>query len=221
MRIHRDWDNPPTICKSCKEKRAAKWYEIKCKGCGRSIWANRDWDFPPNFCKNCKSLYAPKNATCDHCGKGFAISVGIQIRCKQNGWELPRKCPDCRELFKHKPFNTVREKTILGNNVYRTYNSLGQLIAESRDEKTFYGNEQRRHTSQAGKTVGVTQEKKSFLGAPYRETTRTDGSVKSRSKEKTSFFGKKYTESEGGSSHTTHSTTTETTWTGKKYRKTE
>ncbi|MBU4510947.1 hypothetical protein KJ830_07875, partial [bacterium] len=216
-----DWDNPPKICKSCKEKRASKWYETTCKGCGGSMWANRDWDSPPKFCKNCKSSNAPKDVTCDHCGKGFIIPVGTQIKCKQSGWELPRKCPDCRELFSHKPFNTVQEKTIFGNIIYRTYNSLGQLISESRDEKTFFGNEQRQHTSQAGKTIGVTQEKKTIFGTPYRETTRTDGSVKSRSREKTSFLGKKYTESEGGSSHTTHKTTTETTWTGKKYRKTE
>jgi len=27
INIHEDWDKPPKICKSCKDKRAAKWYE--------------------------------------------------------------------------------------------------------------------------------------------------------------------------------------------------
>ncbi len=49
--IHEDWDNPPSICKSCKEERANKWYETTCKGCGGSIWANRDWDSLPSFVK--------------------------------------------------------------------------------------------------------------------------------------------------------------------------
>lgn len=221
MNIHEDWDNPPKICKSCKDKRAAKWYEISCEGCGQSIKANRDWDTPPKFCKSCKDSTAPKDVSCDHCGNSFTIPVGTQIKCKQSGWDLPKKCPDCRELFKHKPFKTVREETFFGNIVFRTYNSVGQLISESKDEKTFFGNDRRRHTSQTGKTTGFTREKETFFGTPYRETTRTDGSVKSQSREKTSFFGNKYSESQGGSSNSTHKTTTETTWTGKKYRKTE
>jgi len=201
---------------------AAKWYEKPCDNCRRGIRANRDWESPPKYCDHCRSVFAPRDASCAHCGKSFTIPTGTQIKCKQNGWELPRKCADCRELFKHKPFKTVRETTLLGNTVYRTYNSRGQLLSESRDETTIFGNERRRHTSQTGKTTGFTRDEKTFFGNPYRETTRTDGSVKSKSVEKTSLFGNKYSESTGGSSQTKHrTTTTETTWTGKKYRKTE
>jgi hypothetical protein len=40
--------------------------------------------------------------------------MGTQINCHQKGWELPRKCPNCRELFRHKPFKTLREETVFG-----------------------------------------------------------------------------------------------------------
>jgi hypothetical protein len=221
MRICRDWDKPPSICKSCKEKRAEKWYEVSCKSCGKNIRAHRDWDHAPSFCESCKSEYAPKDKNCEHCGKSFSIPTGTQIKCKNNGWELPRKCEDCRELFRHKPFKTVREETMFGNIVFRTYNSIGQLISESRDETTIWGNERRRHTGKAGKTTGFTRKKETVFGTPYRETTRPDGSIKSRSVEKETFFGNKYTESTGGSSQTKHKTQNAETWTGKKYRKTE
>lgn len=225
IKVHRDWDNTPKYCAPCKEKMAAKWYDVKCQGCGSTIKANRDWENPPTYCSDCKDSNPTRDINCSHCGERFAIKPGTQIQCKKNGWELPKKCPACRELFKHKPFKTVKEKTaVLGHIIYRTYNGIGQLISETRDERTpFLGIEQRRHTSKSGETVGITRDKKTaFLGKPYRETKRPDGSVKSTSTEKkTPFLGHKYTESKGGSSNTTHKTTTETTWTGKKYRKTE
>ena len=175
-----DWANPPRFCKDCKAARAAKWYDKSCEQCGGTIHVCTDWANPPRFCKDCKAAYAPKHAACEHCSKSFTILTGMQIRCKQNGWELPRKCRDCRELFKHKPFKTIKESTAFGSTVYRTYNSLGQLISESRDEKTVFGNERRRHTSNTGKTTGFTRNEKTIFGAPYRETRRADGSLKSR-----------------------------------------
>jgi hypothetical protein len=221
LRVHRDWDNIPKLCKACKAAHDAKWYEKSCEHCGAPIRAHRDWDHPPRYCPACKSRFAPKNATCDHCGRGFTIPTGTQVKCDENGWELPRKCEDCRELFRQKPFKTIREETVFGNVVFRTYNSIGQLIGESRDETTIFGDVRRRHTSPTGKTTGFTRKKETIFGTPYRETSRSDGSVKSRSTEETSIFGNKYTKSVGGSSRTEHRTRTEESWTGKKYRKTE
>jgi hypothetical protein len=178
-------------------------------------------DHNSKYCDTCRSSHAPQDAICNHCGKGFVVPPGTQIKCKQSGWDLPKKCSDCRELFKHKPFKTVKETRILGSAVFRTYNSLGQLISESRDEKAIFGNDRRRHTNPIGNTTGFTRNKETVFGTPYRETTRPDGSVKSRSTEKTSIFGTKYTESTGGSSQATHKTTSEKTWWGKMFRKTE
>ncbi|MEK7875004.1 MAG: hypothetical protein AAB325_02325, partial [Pseudomonadota bacterium] len=170
IKIHTDWENPPTLCKSCKQKRADQWYEKSCEECGTTIKVHRDWNNPPTYCKDCKDSNPIKDVSCSHCGKDFIIKSGTQIQCKKSGWDLPKKCTECRELFKHKPFNTVKETTIFGNTVFRTYNSVGQLISESRDEKTIFGNERRRHTSLTGKTTGFTREKETVFGTPYRET---------------------------------------------------
>lgn len=56
--IHRDWDNPPTICQSCKAKRAAQWYERSCADCGTTMKLHRDWDNPPSICQSCKAKRA-------------------------------------------------------------------------------------------------------------------------------------------------------------------
>jgi hypothetical protein len=222
LHVNRDWDKPPRFCPGCKSAQADKWYDISCGHCGAQIHANRDWDKPPKFCKTCREAYPPRSGTCEHCSASFAISTGLQLKCKDHGWELPRKCPSCRELFKQKPFRTVKESTLLGQVIYRTYNSRGDLISESRDETTVVlGIEQRRHRSGTGKTVGITRAKETIFGTPYRETKRDDGSLKSRSQEKTSILGNKYTESVGGSSETTHRTTTQRTWLGRLFRRTE
>ena len=60
IHIHEDWSNPLSICKSCKEDRAAQWYEKSCEGCGSSMRIHRDWDHPPRFCKSCKSAHDEK-----------------------------------------------------------------------------------------------------------------------------------------------------------------
>lgn len=144
------------------------------------------------------------------------------MKCEKSGWELPKRCDECRELFRHKPFNTMRETDVLGSVVFRMYNSLGQLIGESRDETGFFGDKKRVHVSGGGKTTGVTRERTDLLGSRYRETTGPNGEVKSTSRERTDLLGNKYTESTGGTSNTKHETRTKTSWwTGAKHRETE
>ncbi|MDD5544700.1 MAG: hypothetical protein PHX83_16155 [Acidobacteriia bacterium] len=124
----------------------------------------------------------------------------------------------CRELFRHTPYRTLRENDLLGGIVFRTYNSMGQLLSESRDEKTITGN-QRRHTSKQGRTIAVSRRTKTLLGTPCIETRRPDGSLKSMSWWRT-IFGNTHTESVGGSSSTSHETNDATSWTGEEYRET-
>lgn len=217
MRVSSKWDHIPSFCKDCKAQFKAKRYEKPCDHCGRGIPASRDWDHPPKYCSDCKSRFATQYATCDHCGETFSIGTGLQIRCAEHGWELPRKCEKCRELFRHKPFKTVREDKI-GGVVFRTYNSLGEFIAESYDEKGFL-DDRRRHTSHTGRTVGFTRDAE-FMGTKFRETRRTDGSVKSRSTNE-EFLGDSYSKSVGGSSDTEHKTRTTNSSFGGKHRKTE
>jgi hypothetical protein len=164
-------------------------------------------------------VYPEKYATCEHCGEGFTIYTSTQIRCGEKGWELPRKCSQCRELFRHTPYRTFREADLLGDVVFRTYNSLGQFLSESRDAMTITGN-LRRHTNQQGRTIAVSRRMKSVLGTPYIETRRSDGSVKSESWRRRTIFGNTHTESVGGSSSTSHETNDGTSWTGEKYRET-
>jgi hypothetical protein len=182
---------------------------------------NRDWTNPPKFCDTCKQAYSSKAVACSHCGNSFTISAGTQINCKQNDWDLPKRCDECRELFRHKPFKTVKETGLLGGISFKTYNSKGQFIGESRDETGLVGDERRVHRSKTGKTVGVTRERTDLFGGSYRETTGPDGSVKSTSRERTGLFGDKYTESTGGSSGTKHITRTVISWFGKKFRETK
>ncbi len=247
MEVHRTWDNPPTAHKECKAKRAAKWHTRPCKHCGREIkyhegWSkvpnyhkecawttkscdscrlqirvHRDWQTPPRSCDSCKRTYSSKIANCAHCDKSFDISMGIQVKCKEKGWDLPKRCEDCRELFKHKPFRTERTKNFFGKTIFKTYNSIGQLIGESKDETGFFGDERRRHKSGTGKTTGITRDKADFFGNEYRETTGPAGKVKSHARNKTDFFGNEYTESTGGSSSTKHTTRTKTSFFGKEY----
>lgn len=47
LRIHEDWSDPPRLCKSCRERRRAQWYEVACGLCGCGIRAHRDWEKPP------------------------------------------------------------------------------------------------------------------------------------------------------------------------------
>jgi len=146
--------------------------------------------------------------------------TGTQIRYQNNGWSLPTKCVKCRELFSHKPFSTVKEVDLIGGTVFRTYNSLGQLISESRDKRSLLGQQQREHRSRTGKLTGITERRTDLLGFEYRQTTAPDGHTKSISQERTDLLGQEYTESTGGTSQKKHQTHTKRDWTGKKYRET-
>ena len=37
-----------------KKKEPAKWYEVRCKDCGKTIKAHRDWSRPPERCDECR-----------------------------------------------------------------------------------------------------------------------------------------------------------------------
>jgi len=221
IHVHEDWDHAPKYCPGCKAKNNAQWYEVSCQKCGATINARREWEHPPKFCPRCKASYPPRNESCGHCGSSFTISTGTQIQCLKQGWDMPKRCEKCRELFKHKPFKTVRETTLTGSPVFRTYNSIGQLIGESIDGKGFFGDERRVHRSHTGKMTGVTRNATSLLGTKYKETRDSSGKVKSTEREQTGIIGDKYTESTGATSGTKHVTRTVKTWFGKMFRKTE
>jgi hypothetical protein len=105
--------------------------------------------------------------------------------------------------------------------VFRTYNSKGDLLSESRDEKDFFGNDRRRHTGDSGKTTGFTTHEKTFFGRDYRQTVRPgDRMVKSESFDEKDFFGRPYSESTSDRG-TVNETRAEKTFFGKKYRETK
>lgn len=85
--IHEDWDNPPRLCKSCKQ---AKWYDISCEGCGATVHVHRDWENPPKFCKSCKATRAAKwyDKSCERCGATIHV---------HRDWEHPPQfCKSCK-----------------------------------------------------------------------------------------------------------------------------
>lgn len=56
----------------------------------------REWEREPKFCKSCKEKYAAKEIACSQCGKYFRISTGLQLKCKERGWDLPTRCEECK-----------------------------------------------------------------------------------------------------------------------------
>lgn len=174
MRLHRQWTNPPGICKPCRERRAAAWTEKRCGNCASTMRVHRDWTHPPVWCKSCTDSYPPRSASCEHCGSSFEIPTGTRINCKIKGWDEPKRCAACRELFKWKPFTTRREHTVLGTVVVRTYNSRGQLIRESIEEYGILDGKRTRHRDKHGRTHAYSYEREGPLG-PYTETTDQRG----------------------------------------------
>jgi len=222
IRVHKDWSNPPRFCSSCKEAQKAKWYDKPCEGCGGTIHANRDWDHPPVFCKECKQNHPPQYKPCAHCGSTFTIPTGTLINCEKQGWDAPKRCKDCRELFKYKPFRTEKGTDVFNNVVTRTYNSRGQFLSESRDTGGLPGDNYREHRSGSGQVIGRTREREGVFNDRYRETRGTDGQLKSTSRDWEGPLGDRYSESTGGSSNATHRTRTQNNVPGPgKHRKTD
>jgi hypothetical protein len=102
----------------------------------------------------------------------FTIKSGTRVKCKIEGWGEPKKCQSCRDLFKWQPFYTQREEGPLGV-VYKTYNSRGQLVRESRKENAFLFGERVAH-SKGKKTHAYSYEREGVLG-PYTEITDASG----------------------------------------------
>ncbi|HVK79004.1 MAG TPA: hypothetical protein VM915_00195, partial [Verrucomicrobiae bacterium] len=91
--MHRDWETVPKLCKPCKSRNAANWYEIRCGCCGVSVKAHKDWDKPPKYCSRCKEREAEQwyEVACAHCGD--------MVRARHD-WEHPPKyCKKCKERF--------------------------------------------------------------------------------------------------------------------------
>ena len=207
LRICKDWEHPPRFCKSCKDNDRAKWYEKTCEGCGGTMKLHRDWEHPPVFCKPCKDRNPPQYKNCNHCGSMFTIPTGTIINCNSKGWDLPNRCSDCRELFKYKPFTTEKMQGMFNTVYWRTCNSRGQLISESRLVDTVSG-KYLEHRSANGHVTGRTREREGLFGHQYKETRGVDGHYKSESHEREGPLGNKYSESTGGSSNTHHTTRT-------------
>jgi len=65
MRVHQDWDKPPSLCRDCREKLGSEWHILYCQECGAEMRAHRDWDPQPKLCSACKS------------GKGTAVAAAV------------------------------------------------------------------------------------------------------------------------------------------------
>jgi hypothetical protein len=90
MRVHKDWDNPPDYHKECE------WYEKTCEICNRAMKVHRAWDNLPRSHKECLGKFAPKDIACSQCGKYFKVSTGLQLKCRERGWDLPNRCQECK-----------------------------------------------------------------------------------------------------------------------------
>lgn len=90
MRVHRDWSRVPDYHKECE------WYEKRCEICSSSLRVHRAWDNPPRSHKECLDKFAPKDISCSQCGKYFKVSTGLQLKCRERGWDLPSRCQECK-----------------------------------------------------------------------------------------------------------------------------
>jgi hypothetical protein len=160
MRINQDWRTPPVYCKACKEIEDAKWYEVACKECGQPMRLNKDWKNPPKFhegctwyeracsiCnepmrinrgwnrapkshKECLAEFAPKEFTCPSCEKPFVVTTPTQLRCREKGWELPKRCDPCKQDFLRVRGAVNALRAQLGGNVEGKIVEAGQLFEE-------------------------------------------------------------------------------------------
>lgn len=58
--------------------------------------AHRAWDNPPRSHKECLQQFAPKDVACSQCGNYFKVSTGLQLKCRERGWDLPNRCQECK-----------------------------------------------------------------------------------------------------------------------------
>ncbi|MBO3707761.1 MAG: hypothetical protein J5X21_15365 [Candidatus Accumulibacter sp.] len=57
---------------------------------------HRAWEKPPRSHKECVAAFAPKQVPCSQCGKSFTVSTSTQLKCREKGWQLPRRCEECK-----------------------------------------------------------------------------------------------------------------------------
>lgn len=70
-----------------------------CKGCGNRFFNNQ---LKYGYCKECNDVVV-KTLICQNpnCGKSFAFTRGEQLRNRAEGWDDPKRCPDCRAAKKN------------------------------------------------------------------------------------------------------------------------
>jgi hypothetical protein len=54
VRYHRDWDEPPALCRKCAARENAMWREKVCPRCGSTFRYHREWDAVPTVCGACR-----------------------------------------------------------------------------------------------------------------------------------------------------------------------
>lgn len=175
MRICTDWDRIPRICTSCKSARSARWSDQSCAHCGHSIRVCLDWKRIPKYCRDCRDAYPAYDEDCAHCGETFTIWTGTRIRCEEKGWDLPKRCPNCRKVLHQSPFYTTRLGGSDENPIYRTLNSRGQVVAESRGYTSWTGKRHHDHWSARGRKIALTWQATDSSGRPIRKTAEPDG----------------------------------------------
>src|SRR6185369_3388514 len=73
-----------------------EWYEKTCDICNHGLRVNRSWKNEPRSHKECRDRFAPREISCSQCGKSFTVSTGLQLKCREKGWDLPSRCQECK-----------------------------------------------------------------------------------------------------------------------------
>lgn len=97
------WDNVPTYCKSCEQKRAQGWSAKTCPGtgmfgCGKLVWSPPGKNF--NLCRDCSDKEREKQAAqwkTTNCKKCHS-----EIRYHVDWKNVPDLCKSCKESEKAK-----------------------------------------------------------------------------------------------------------------------
>ncbi len=90
------------VCRKCGDNVVE---EYTCAGCGKEMCYtyhekyNMQLVCGYSYCSECRSKVVHRGS-CVQCGKSFEITGGEFDYFKTQGWELPKKCPECRERDK-------------------------------------------------------------------------------------------------------------------------
>lgn len=85
-------------------KEEVKKVVTKCKKCNKPFSYDPEWG-EPELCSECERKKAEENkiayrGVCKDCGKPYYVKAGVANWLKSKGFEMPKRCYECRSMRK-------------------------------------------------------------------------------------------------------------------------